>query len=101
MKRVFGILLIVAAVFVLGFALAHFLRENAQNVRLYFLAWRTYESSLGVLVSLSFIVGLLVSAVIFSGILISRSLELRRLKRELTALERLMEIKEQKEADKA
>jgi uncharacterized integral membrane protein len=101
MRRALTWIFILLALSTLGFGLARFLSENSQTVQLYFLAWRTLESSLGILVGASFLLGALLSSFVLTGLVLSRSLEIRRLHRELSAVQRLMEIKEAKDQLKA
>jgi len=96
MRRAFIWISILLALLLLGLLLASFLNENAQVVQLYFLMWRTTEMSLGLLVTFSFLIGAVLSAFVLAGLVLSKSLELRRLRRELSAVQRLMEIKEAK-----
>lgn len=97
MKRAFVWIFILLFLFSLGLAIARFLNENSEMVQLYFLAWRTQEIALGLLVGFTFMIGALLSAFVLIGLVLSKSIEIRRLNRELSALQRLMEIKESKD----
>ena len=103
MKRSLSYFFILSLVVAAGVSLAIFLNQNNDPVILYFGAnwlggfFRSSEIALGHLVLISFLVGIFGSGVVLAGQLISKTLELQRLRRELEALQRTLQIHSQKE----
>jgi len=88
-KLIFIILLIVGA----GYLLSRFLDANREIVQLQFMLWRSKQLPLGILVTASFALGLVLSSGILVSSLLSKTFEARRLHRENEALQRLLETK--------
>jgi len=91
-----GIYFIIVVLLVVGgaFALARFLNENSDVIQLKFIYWQTKEVALGSLVLISFFLGVFISSLFLMGSLFSKYFEARRLRRENTALQKMMEIRE-------
>jgi uncharacterized integral membrane protein len=89
LKMIFTVLLMVAG----GFLVHRFLDTNSEMIQLQFWKYRTKEMGLGSVVTLSFVIGLVISSGILTSSLISKILEARRLHRENEALQRLLETK--------
>jgi uncharacterized integral membrane protein len=98
MKQTIWILILLLVVVLGGFLLARFLEDNSQRESLRFFLWRTKEFPIGYMVSLSFMAGLLISSVLLLSNLLSRSIELRRLRREIGALQKILEVNEKSNA---
>ncbi len=101
MKKSLSYFLIVLIVVLAGTALALFLKQNSDPAVLYFGAewmgfYRTRELALGNIVLLAFLSGVLLSGVVLTSNIVLKSLELRRLRRELEAIQRTLEIKTRK-----
>jgi uncharacterized integral membrane protein len=98
MRKAIWILLSLLFVFGGAFLLARFLEENSQREALRFFLWRTKEFPLGYMVSLSFLGGLVLASALLLSQLFSKSMELKRLRRELSALQKMLEMKEKSTA---
>lgn len=94
MKRSLKFLIFVVLVFIVAFGLQRFLSENAFPTQVQFLLWRTKEVSLGLLVALSFLSGILLASLFLITALFSSMMTSRRLKRENAALQRMIELKD-------
>jgi hypothetical protein len=103
MKRSLWYFFFLSLLVLLGVCLALFLNQNTDPVVLYFGAsWlggflRTSEIAQGHLLLITFLLGIFCSGFTLAGQLISRTLELRRVKRELEALQRTLQIQSQKD----
>ncbi len=101
MRRSIGWVIFISLVALAGTALALFLNQNSDPVVLYFGAewlgfFKTREINLGNLLLLTLLSGVLASALILTGALVSRSLEVRRLRRELEAIQRSLDLRTRK-----
>ena len=101
MKRSLGYFFVILAIAIFGTALALFLNQNGDPVVLYFGAewlgyFKTREVSLGNLVLLVFLFGIFLSGFVLASNLVAKSMELRRLRRELEAIQRTLDIKTRK-----
>jgi len=101
MRRAITWIIFVSLVGLVGTALALFLNQNSDPVVLYFgTEWlgffKTRELNLGALLLISVLTGILASALILIGTLISKSLEVRRLRRELEAIQRSLDLRTRK-----
>lgn len=99
MRRAFFWLFFLVLLFVCTAALSIFLTQNSQTISLYFGAewmgfYRSREVAVGHLVLLSLGAGLFLSSFVLTGNLLSKNFELRRLRREIEALQRTLELKE-------
>jgi len=75
-----------------------FWMDNSELIRLRFLSWRTQEISLGALSLLSFGSGVLVTAALLTSGMFSKHFEARRLRRENSALQTLLERSDRSQA---
>lgn len=99
MKRSISFLLSVIAVVAGAFFLSRFFADNSEVVRLRFHVWQTKEVSLGYLCLFSFLAGLLLTSVFLVSNSVSKYFEAKRLRRENAALQKMLEMKEQKITD--
>lgn len=77
-----------------GIAIGSFWMDNSESIQLQFLSWRTKPVSLGALVIICFSSGVLIASALVSGSLFSRYFEVRRLRRENSALQKMLELKD-------
>ncbi len=87
LKKLFGILFFLGLLSMGWF----FVQANQERVQLYFWSWRTHEISLGFLVIISLVLGILVSAFLFASLIVASRLEAQRFKRENEAMRRIAE----------
>lgn len=84
-----GLALIVGA----AFLVARFFNENNEPIQLQFWVWRTKEIAKGTLIGLVFLGGLMVSAILTASTVVSKSFEVSRLRREVVALQKMLQSK--------
>jgi len=101
MRRSIFWVIFISLVALVGTSLALFLNQNSDPVVLYFgTEWmgyfKTREINLGNLLLLTLLSGILASALILAGSLASRSIEVRRLRRELEAIQRSLDLRTRK-----
>lgn len=91
MRRSVTLIFFVALVVTAALGLSRFMADNADPQRLRFMMWQTREVTLGMLVMLSFLMGLGCSCLFLMSVMIKKALEARRLRRENVALQKLLE----------
>ncbi|PIR21901.1 MAG: hypothetical protein COV44_10820 [Deltaproteobacteria bacterium CG11_big_fil_rev_8_21_14_0_20_45_16] len=94
MRRSLYYIFILTLIILGGVALGRFWVENAEPAQLMFLEWRTKPTSMASLIIISFSVGVVLSSTVLTGSMLSKFLEAKRLRRENTALQKMMELKE-------
>jgi uncharacterized integral membrane protein len=91
MKKSLGILVSLVLIVGAAFAIARFFTENAEPLQLEFWSWRTREVPKGYLVAFIFLAGILVSGLLTLTTVLSKTFEVGRLRREVQALQRLLD----------
>lgn len=90
MGKAFRQLLTVLLILISFWLLWVFAKSNPEPLQLKFLNWRSLEVSTGLLVSIVFFLGVLVSGFFFFSLVVSTLLEKRRILRENESLQRLL-----------
>lgn len=73
--------------------LSRFFDENSDPLQIQLMNWRTKPVGTGVLVLMAFVLGFLLSFLVTFTAVVAKSLEVGRLKRETSALQKMLEDK--------
>lgn len=91
MKRSMTLLMTLIFVVAAAFLVGRFFTQNAEPVQLEFWNWRTKEIQKGYLIALVFLAGIFISGFLTLSTVLSKTFEVSRLKREVLALQRLLD----------
>ena len=94
MKRDFFLIFVFLVMIIGSLSIGRLWMENADPIQLKFFYWQTKELSSGSLVILSFVIGFALASLVLIGGTFSKYIEARRLRRENSALQKLIEAKE-------
>lgn len=98
MKRLARLILFLTLVVASALLLTRFLSDNEELVQLRFINWRTKEISQALLTLIAFLSGIGLAIVLLFSAVVSKSMQVRRLRRENEALQRLVEAQSQNKA---
>lgn len=101
MKKAFGFVVFVGIVLGAAFLLNQFLLDNPAGVQLRFFQWRTKEVSMGTLVCVIFLFGLVAPFLMMFGPYVSKTVELKRLHKENEALQTLVDEAKKRQSEVA